>query len=73
MARYANARTAEEYREAAKDKAAPNLITFARNYGTEGQCGEALIRLRWPEGFTCPHCNGTEYRKLGTRREYYCC
>lgn len=73
MARYANARTAEEYREAAKDKAAPNLITFVKNYGTEGQCEEALIKLRWPEGFKCEKCGGTEYRKLGTRREYYCC
>jgi transposase-like protein len=72
MARYANARTAEEYRRASKDKVAPNILTFVRNYGTEEQCEEALIKLRWPEGFKCERCGGTECRKLGTRREYYC-
>ena len=29
-------------------------------FGTEGACREYLIRLRWPEGFSCPRCSGTE-------------
>ena len=29
-------------------------------FATEIACREYLIRLRWPEGFRCPRCGGTE-------------
>jgi len=35
-------------------------MELERMFGTEGACREYLIRLRWPEGFSCPRCSGTE-------------
>ena len=65
-------RRAAENRKWAEGKIAPTIVALGRNFGTEEQCEERLISLRWPGGFACPRCGGTEYRKLGTRREYYC-
>jgi hypothetical protein len=48
------------------------MYELGRSFGTEEQCERKLIELRWPGGFECPHCGGNEYRKIGTRREYYC-
>ena len=33
-----------------------NLIEFTRDFGSEEQCFEYLVRCRWPEGFRCPRC-----------------
>ena len=33
-----------------------SLPAFLRQFGTEEQCQAALERLRWPQGFRCPHC-----------------
>jgi hypothetical protein len=41
-----------------------SLGTFQQLYGTEAQCHAALLRMRWPDGFICPHC--------GDRRHGYC-
>jgi hypothetical protein len=35
-----------------------NLAEFEARFGTEAACREFLIRLRWPDGFRCPRCNG---------------
>jgi hypothetical protein len=40
---------------------------FREAYGTEEQRRAALERLRWPGGFACPLCGGTEGRWLSTR------
>ena len=32
-----------------------SLPAFLERYGTEAQCREALMRMRWPGGFRCPH------------------
>lgn len=37
-----------------------NQIEFEQRFGTEDDCRQYLIRLRWPEGFTCPRCHGRE-------------
>ena len=37
-----------------------SVMELERMFGTEGACREYLIRLRWPEGFSCPRCSGTE-------------
>ena len=29
---------------------------FRAAFGTEEQCGAALLRLRWPDDFACPRC-----------------
>lgn len=47
-----------------------SLSAFWQRYGTEAQCAEALIEMRWPEGFVCPCCgarNASRYLKAGLR------
>lgn len=31
-----------------------------RRFSTEERCVEYLVKLRWPDGFVCPCCGGTE-------------
>jgi len=31
---------------------------FLAAYGTDEQCRLALEKVRWPDGFVCPHCGG---------------
>ena len=52
--------------------AALSEATFEARYGTEGQCFEALARWRWPEGFECPSCKGTEHCVLTHRQLMQC-
>ncbi len=33
-------------------------------YGTEEQCRAVVIKLRWPNGFSCPVCGGTSSDQL---------
>ena len=37
-----------------------NLIELEANFSTEAACREYLARLRWPDGFRCPHCGGVK-------------
>jgi transposase-like protein len=37
-----------------------NLSDLERRFATEGACRKYLADLRWPSGFRCPRCNGTE-------------
>ena len=34
---------------------------FINSFSTEEQCRLYLYKLRWPDGFTCPKCNGQGY------------
>lgn len=37
----------------------PNtVIEFQRSFATEQSCREYLYRMRWPNGFRCPRCDG---------------
>ena len=47
---------------------------FDELYGTEALCHNALVRWRWPEGFTCPDCEGRAHCivKRGARILYQC-
>lgn len=38
-----------------------SLPEFLHSFGTEEKCAEAVMRARWPEGFTCPRCGGGAY------------
>ncbi|MCP3672569.1 MAG: transposase, partial [Gammaproteobacteria bacterium] len=31
---------------------------FRKNYGTVEQCEDAVVKTRWPGGFSCPRCDG---------------
>jgi transposase-like protein len=44
---------------------------FEKAFGTEAQCWEYLVRLRWPEGFVCPRCQSR--RSWRTRRNFLVC
>ncbi len=37
-----------------------SLPEFLRSYATERACERALQHARWPNGFACPHCHGTQ-------------
>lgn len=46
-------------------------MEFERMFSTERECKDYLIRLRWPNGFRCPHCDhGQAWR---TRRGLFHC
>ena len=49
-----------------------SLIEFNRRYGTDEQRHGALIKMRWPDGFVCPHCGGTEHSYSAARRIFQC-
>ncbi len=51
----------------------PNsLIDAARYLQNPDACVELVAALRWPSGPICPHCGGTEYSFLTTRRIWKC-
>jgi transposase-like protein len=37
-----------------------NLAEFEARFSTEEACREYLAKLRWPEGFVCPRCEGRQ-------------
>lgn len=45
---------------------------FGRLYGTEKQCRAVVVASRWPEGFRCPACGGTEHSWVKTRDLFQC-
>jgi transposase-like protein len=50
-----------------------SLIDFLARYTTEEQCHAEFFKLKWPNGFCCPHCGGNRYIELKTRKLYQCC
>lgn len=42
--------------------------TFSRRFTNEQECVDALIALKWPNGFVCPRCTHTQYSRLSSRR-----
>ena len=49
-----------------------SLAEFTRAYGTKEQCHAALVSMRWPDGFVCPHCQGREHGYCAPRRQFQC-
>ncbi|GBD96710.1 MAG TPA: IS1595 family transposase [Nitrospirae bacterium] len=45
---------------------------FREQFSTEQRCLEYLILCKWPEGFKCPHCCGSTYTVLSTRKSIQC-
>lgn len=45
---------------------------FATLYGTEDRCRAAVAVWRWPNGFVCPACGGTDHCTVGPRQLYQC-
>lgn len=38
-----------------------NLREFDAQFATEQACRDYLFRLRWPDGFRCPRCEGSQH------------
>jgi len=49
-----------------------DLVAFQRRFATEKACRKRLFALRWPEGFRCPKCGGSESYVLEKRLLYQC-
>jgi transposase-like protein len=49
-----------------------SVLEFLERYGLEEQCFNALVDMRWPHGFVCPHCGGRRYSFLRARRLWQC-
>jgi transposase-like protein len=49
-----------------------SLAEFQRLYGSEELCQAALVKMRWPNGFVCPRCNGTAHAYCKPRRLFQC-
>src|SRR3954453_9622496 len=45
---------------------------FRERFGTEAACREALFRMRWREGLTCPACGHRGFCALRTRKVFQC-
>ena len=45
---------------------------FERLYGAEQQCRAIVITSRWPKGFQCPGCGGTQHSLLKSRDLFQC-
>lgn len=50
-----------------------SLEGFLDNYGSEEQCFEALVKLRWPDGFICPKCQCNAWCRLKNRKFTFQC
>ena len=49
-----------------------SFLSFQRRFSTEEKCRDYLFHCRWPNGFVCPKCNGTDYSVIATRGLYQC-
>lgn len=49
-----------------------NLGEFYRRFHDDDACLRYLVETRWPAGFRCPKCNGSDGRLLTTRRVWVC-
>lgn len=51
-----------------------SLTELFEQYGTEKQCEQALEKARWPGGFQCEHCGGTQHSTFeAADRRYWQC
>ena len=47
-------------------------LEFQDRFRTEEDCQEALAKLRWPQGFTCPNCGHDDAYLIKERRLLQC-
>jgi ribosomal protein L37AE/L43A len=51
-----------------------SMAEFFERYGTEDKCHAALVAQRWPDGFICPDCGGTQHCSFVREgRQYWQC
>jgi len=49
-----------------------NLLAASRYFADPDVCVEFVASMRWPDGVTCPHCEGKRVSYLKTRRIWKC-
>lgn len=49
-----------------------NLPRLVEMFGSDAKCRARLVKLRWPEGVTCPRCNGKSISTIAERNQYDC-
>ena len=49
-----------------------NLLAAARYFADPDVCVAFVAAMRWPDGVTCPHCEGKKVSYLKTRRIWKC-
>lgn len=49
-----------------------SFFQFQRKFSTDHRCYTFLFKQRWPEGFVCPRCQGSQYSYHSTRKLYQC-
>ena len=49
-----------------------SLLDFQRMFPTEEACFEYLVKIRWPDGFTCPKCGHKKYYFIKNRKLFQC-
>jgi transposase-like protein len=49
-----------------------SLLQAARYFANPDVCVDFVAAMRWPEGVTCPHCQGKKVSYLSTRRIWKC-
>jgi hypothetical protein len=55
-----------------ESKGPTTLLEWQARFPDEAACMEFLRKLRWPEGFVCPRCQGRESSTLRSRRLEQC-
>lgn len=48
-----------------------SMFEFLERYGTEAQCEDALAASRWPNGWSCPRCGGSQAYAFRRGRQPY--
>ena len=49
-----------------------HLLEATRYFSNPDVCVEFVASIRWPNGITCPHCEGTKLSFLTSRRLWKC-
>ena len=49
-----------------------DLIQLMTDYGSDDECRQALVELRWPDGVVCIRCGSLYIRNNYTRNQYDC-
>ncbi len=51
-----------------------SMPEFLKEYGSELQCEQSLEKVRWPDGFNCPRCGGSDHSVFrdGQRKVFQC-
>jgi transposase-like protein len=49
-----------------------SLVEMMKDFDTDEECREALIKLRWPNGVECPRCQSTKISTIQKRNQYDC-